>query len=319
MDSDAWRRLAKAQGGMISRRQLRALGVDRFRVRNQVAAGRWVERTPMVIGTTTGTPTREQLMWLGLLHAGPRALIGDLTAAEVAGLRNWAREDITVLVPDDTEVDDVDGITFVRTRRDLPGMRDPRRELPTSLPAPAILHFGAYQHSRRTAQGAVAAAVQQRIVTPEQLALWVDAMRPLRWARMFRQVIGDIAGGSQSVAELDVLRLCRAQGLRSPDRQTRRRDATGRVRYTDCEWTLPDGRVIVLEVDGSFHMDVEHWEDDLARQRRLSDPHRLVVRCTAREVRDEPDRLGSDLRRLGVPGRAAWRARQRTLDHTTRS
>ena len=79
----------------------------------------------------------------------------------------------------------------------------------------------------------------------------------------------------------------------------------GRLRYTDCEWDLGDGRVLVLEVDGSFHMDVEHWEDDIARQRGLADPDRIVVRCTAREVRDEPERPRSDLRRLGVPGRAA--------------
>jgi very-short-patch-repair endonuclease len=66
--------------------------------------------------------------------------------------------------------------------------------------------------------------------------------------------------------------------------------------------------VLVLEVDGSFHMDVEHWENDIARQRGITDPHRVVVRCTAREVRDEQDRLGSDLRRLGVPGRESERA-----------
>lgn len=111
----------------------------------------------------------------------------------------------------------------------------------------------------------------------------------------------DIAGGAQSVGEIDVRRMCRDFGLRLPDRQVRRRDASGRLRFTDCEWRLADGRVLVLEVDGGFHMEVEHWEDDLARQRALTAPDRIVVRCTTRELRDQPDVVARDLRLLGVP------------------
>ena len=47
-------------------------------VRNQIAAGRWVALSPTVIGTTTGPLSREQLQWLGVLHAGPAAVLGDL-------------------------------------------------------------------------------------------------------------------------------------------------------------------------------------------------------------------------------------------------
>ncbi len=297
-----WRALADAQAGLISRRQLNELGVDRNRVRNNVAAERWVERSSVVVSTTTGPLTREQLKWLGVLHAGPRSALGDLTAAEACGLQNWQRDVVTVLVPQKVILEDEpEGVRFVRTRRPIELMRDPRQVLPTWRIEPAILHFAAYQRSRRTAQGVVAAAVQQQLTDPVRLVAWLETMRPLRWASMFRQVIGDIAGGSQSVAELDILRMCRTEGLRAPDRQTRRRDATGRLRYTDCEWRLPDGRTVVLEVDGSFHMDVEHWEADIARQRQLTDPSRLVIRCTSREVRDEPVRIGQDLRRLGVP------------------
>ena len=102
------------------------------------------------------------------------------------------------------------------------------------------------------------------------------------------------------MAELDVARVCRRFGLPSPRRQTGRRDASGRRRFTDCEWVLPDGTVLVLEVDGGFHMEVEHWEDDLVRQRRLTTPGRLIVRCTARELRDEPEVVVRDLRALGL-------------------
>ncbi|GAA1760340.1 hypothetical protein GCM10009795_003490 [Nocardioides hankookensis] len=306
MRKKTWREVAADQAGLISRRQLHDLGFDRFRVRNNIAADRWVDLTSTVIGTTTGRLDEGQRRWLGILHAGPRAVLGDLTAAEVAGLRNWHRDDVTVLVPYDLDLDDPpDGIRIARTRRPIDLFRAPGGGLPRWRIEPAILHFGAYQSNRRTAQGVVAAAVQQRLTTPDRLMLTVEQMRPLRWAGLFREAIGDIAGGSQSLAEIDVIRFCRRQGLRPPDRQVRRRDAEGRLRFTDCEWELDDGRTLALEVDGAFHMDVEHWEDDIARQRALTDPQRLVVRCTARELRDDPHRLGADLRRLGVPCRAA--------------
>lgn len=308
MDEPGWRGLADAQEGLLARRQLNELGVDRWRVRNQVAAGRWVERSPTVISTTTGPPSREQLMWLGVLHAGPGALIGDLTAAEIAGLSNWHRDAVTVLVPRAASLQDVEGVRFVRTRRDLSGLRagttGRRHALPRVASEPAVLHFAAYDDSPRTAQGVLAAVVQQGLGTPDGLRTWLTVMRPLRRTPLFRRALTDIEGGSQSLAELDAVRLCRDFGLQPPRRQVRRRDRGQRTRFTDCEWHLPSGAVIVLEVDGAFHMDAEQWEDDLARQRGLTSPGRLVVRCTARELRDEPWRVARDLEALGVPSRA---------------
>lgn len=302
VDGTSWRAVAERQAGMVSRAQLALHGVDRFAVRNQVRAGRWTLRSATVVSTTTGELSRLQTMWLGVLHAGDRGLLGDLTAAELAGLRNWHRDVVTVLVPYDLDLDDdVPGVHFARTRRRLPAMQEPASPLPRLRVEPAVLHFAAYQPSTRAARGVVAAAVQQRLTTPAQLRTWVGLMRPLRKAPLLRGALDEIEGGSQSMSELDVVRLCRDHGLRLPDRQVRRKDAEGRLRFTDCEWRLASGSVLVLEVDGAFHMEVGHWEDDLARQRRLTATGRLVVRCTSRELRDEPDRLAADLRRLGVP------------------
>jgi len=286
---------------MIARRQLNELGIDHDLVRNQVRAGRWTPRSPRVVSTTTGPLSREQLQWLGVLHAGGQSLVGGLSAAEVHGLQNWHRDEITVYVEEIEDLEPMPGISFQRTRRSLGLLRATTLDLPVAKLEPAILIFGACQHSPRTAQGVLAAAVQQGLTTPDLLQGWVNTLRPLRRAPLLRRALTDIAGGSQSVAELDVVRLCRQRRLRRPDRQTKRQDAGGRSRWTDCEWQLPDGRVLVLEVDGSFHMDVEHWEDDLARQRELSSLGRLIVRCTARELRDDPDRIARDLIALGVP------------------
>ncbi|GAA3646324.1 hypothetical protein GCM10022237_02280 [Nocardioides ginsengisoli] len=59
-----------------------------------------------------------------MLHGGAGVIIGDLTAAAVAGLRSWHRDDITVLVPHSADVGEGHpGVAFVRTRRPLRELR----------------------------------------------------------------------------------------------------------------------------------------------------------------------------------------------------
>jgi hypothetical protein len=228
MDLAAVAGLAARQGGLVARRQLNELGRDADRVRNQVAAGRWVPRSSTVVSTFTGAlEWREQL---GVLHAGGTALAGGLTALEWHGLRSWHRDDVTLLVDDELVFDPVPGVTFFRTRRPLPSMRDPHAELPLCRVEPAALLFAAYERSSRTGQGLLAATVQQRLTTADALRRELEQMRPLRRAKLFRAALVEIEGGAQSRAELDVGRLCRRFGLPRPRRQVRRRDSSGRVR-----------------------------------------------------------------------------------------
>jgi hypothetical protein len=292
--------LAEAQQGMLARRQLRALGVTWDHVLTHLRAERWATRSAVVVSTFTGVPTREQRAWLGVLHAGPPAIVGGLTGLEFQGLRNWHRDDITVLVDDEEHLEPLEGIEWFRTRRPLDLWHAKDRELPMARVEPAALLRAAHEPSWRTAQGLLAAVVQQKLTTPAALRAQLDRMKPLRRAPRFRVLLSEFEGGAQSLAEVDVKRMCLDHLLPLPTRQRRRKDRTGRWRYTDCEWDLPDGRVLVLEVDGAFHMEVEHWEDDIRRQRGLTTPGRVVVRCTAREVRDEPFQLAADLRALGL-------------------
>ncbi len=293
--------LIEQQCGLVARRQLLAFEHDRFHVRNHVAARRWVVRTPRVVSTFTGELTTDQRRWLGVLHAGPRSLLGGLTAAEHLGLRRWERDDITVLVDDELAFEPVDGIDFFRSRRPFELLAKPGTGLPTCQVEPAVLMWAAYDAPPRAAHAVLAAVVQQRLTSADRLLTWIDLLRPLRRAPAFRATLGDIAGGSQSGAELDVIRLCRRFELVPPTRQRPRLDSSGKRRWTDCEWDLPDGSTLVLEVDGSFHMEVEHWSDDLKRARRLTTRERTVVRCTAYEVRHETGDVAHDLIALGVP------------------
>lgn len=310
MDLD-WRQLATWQCGLVSRRQLNAAGIDRFKVRNQVAAGRWLTVGPIVVATFTGDLTWEQRAWAGHLHAGPGSMVGGLASATLQGLKGWERPLIEILVPADANVSPLDGIRFVRTRRDIEALRCQGVRSHLALLEPAVLLRASAGVPERVAGGLVAGAVQQRLTSANQLLTWLDRLGPLPRSRLLRSLLLDVRGGAQSMAEIDLGRICRRFGLAAPDRQRRRKDSGGRWRWTDAEWDLRDGRTLVLEVDGSFHMEVAHWTADVQRQRRISTPRRTVVRATAIELRVEPASVVDDLRALGVPllgGRGSQRA-----------
>jgi hypothetical protein len=296
--SRSWRHLADQQAGLVARRQLVALGYGDHYVDSQVAAERWRLVSNVVIGTTTGVLTREQLMWAGVLHAGPGSAIGGLTALERRGLKNWHRDEITVLLAKSHNLEPLAGVHFVETRR--PVGLNATGELPTWRTEPSALLFAAYNPNIRTAIGLLSAVVQQRLTTADRLLLEIERMSPLRWAKRFERALGEIAGGSQSLAELRVIRMCRAHFLPVPDRQTKRLDASGRLRYTDAEWRLPSGKIVILEIDGGFHIEVEHWEADIVRERDLVATGAIVLRCTDRELSDEPSKVAASLRAVGV-------------------
>jgi uncharacterized protein YxjI len=136
--------------------------------------------------------------------------------------------------------------------------------------------------------------------TAEQLERTLAVVGRVRHKQHMRLATADIAGGCQALGEIDVARLCRRFRLRPPDRQKVRRDPAGRHRYLDCEWDL-DGSTVVLEVDGSHHLEVEHWEADMKRERKVVISRRWVLRASNYEVRHAPAEIAKDLVAMGVP------------------
>jgi hypothetical protein len=208
---------------------------------------------------------------------------------------------IEVLLPAVATVSDLAGVRFGRTRRDLRALRGQGIRSHLVQLEPAILLHAGSGVPARVAGGLLASAVQQRLTSADRLLMWLQRLQPLPGAPLLRATLFDIRGGAESMAEVDLGRICRRSGLVVPDRQRRRKDRGGRWRWTDAEWDLPDGRTLVLEVDGGFHMEVEHWSADLKRQRQITTARRTVVRATAFELRHEPQSVVDDLRALGVP------------------
>jgi hypothetical protein len=304
---EAIRELEDQQAGVVSRRQLRALGWTDGQIDHEIRYGRWHAPASGVVALQNGALTYDQRLWLGVLHAGAGSALSHLTASRSAGLRWSGGDTIDVMTPKGDLVDPLDGFFFHQTRRPYLRWLRPTPCGPPRLPLEYAALLTAERDPRlRRAIGLLAACVQQGLTTAERLILTQPRIRKLRHGHQFVLALGDIAGGAQSFAEIDVGRLCAEAGLAPPTRQTIRRDVDGRRRYLDCEWVLKDGRVLVLEVDGSFHLKVDNWWRDMKRERAVVLSTSTVLRCASVELRLEPWGVVEDLRSAGVPPREAF-------------
>ncbi|MGH3445290.1 MAG: hypothetical protein ACRDPB_07935 [Nocardioidaceae bacterium] len=244
----------------------------------------------------------QQRLWLGVLHAGPGvAALTHATACEQAGLEWTADPPVHVLTAKGDLVEPLEGFFFHQTRRRYSPWLHPSSTIPRIRTEHAVLLTCERDRNLRRAIGRVAATVQQRLSTPTRLLVALAEIPKLRHGRHFGLALGDIEGGAHSFAEIDVGRLCREAGLSPPARQMFRTDKEGLRRYLDCEWRLPDGSIVALEIDGSFHLKVARWVGDMRRERAVVISGRRVLRCATVEVRLTPQDVIDDLVSIGVP------------------
>jgi hypothetical protein len=232
---------------VVGREQLHALGWSHQHIEHEIDVGRWTRVAPTVVALQNAPLVWEQRLWLGVLHASPRGVLTHATACQESGLERWDCTTVDVLTPKGDLVSDLEGFSFHQTRRDYSTWVHPSRQPATLTIEAAALLAAERDTSVRRGVGRLAAVVQQRLSTAERLLLTSLTISKLRNGAILRLALGDIAGGAQSFAELDLGRICDSFALQPPARQRIRMDRTGRRRYLDCEWDLPDGRILVLE------------------------------------------------------------------------
>lgn len=294
-----WMTTAPAQRALIgsmpavrSRAELAAIGVDRFQVRAHCAARRW-QLVGRAVVLHNGPLTRRQRWRAAQLNCGPRSQLTAFTSAEAHGLRGWERDAVHVLAPRGTPQPELAGISVrLHRRRDW---AEPAVQV-QALPA-ALLVASASFPSPRPACGILAAAVQQRLTTAQALAAAIGDEATLRHRAVLMAAIADVGQGSQALSEIDFFALCRRYRLPLPQRQTVRRDSSGKRRYLDATWRRSDGRLVAAEVDGAIHLAVRRWWDDQLRHNELSLGGALVLRFPSVVVRTEPELVAAQIRR----------------------
>jgi hypothetical protein len=262
--------LADHDGVLSTSTALKFMTEDQLRWR--VTSGRWQKPARGVVIAQSGPLTDRQLLRAALLRAGPQAALAGLTAARLDGLRGF----------DDNR---------------------PLAETTIHLLAPA-------GYKRRTPPPGLAVATHfARVLTNEDVHPLRQPRRTrietLHRRKLIKQTIGDIAGGSQALSELDFTRqVIKAFRLPEPTRQAARRDSQGRRRWTDVTW---DDYKIVVEIDGAQHT-ADPWQrwDDMERDIDLGLDGYQTLRFPAWLVRTNPAHVARKileaLRRAGYQG-----------------
>ena len=93
-------------------------------------------------------------------------------------------------------------------------------------------------------------------------------------------------------------RLCARAGLPRLRRQVLRREPSGKTRYLDAEFDLPDGTVLAVEIDGAVYLQPESWWDDSARQNEVVIAGRPMLRLPSLTVRLDGPAVVDQLRRM---------------------
>ena len=142
------------------------------------------------------------------------------------------------------------------------------------------------------------AAVQQRVTSACALDRVLAAVGSVQHVGVMRDVLADIGGGAHTLDELDLGPLAARAGLPAPRRQAVRHEPGGRKRYVDAEFDLPDGQLLVVEVDGAVHLRPQTWWDDMARQNELVIGGSPVLRFSSTDIRLDPEGVVDQLSRV---------------------
>jgi very-short-patch-repair endonuclease len=292
-------RLVREQSSVLTSAQLVA-NVGRNMVRVSINRGQWRRLCQGVIILTSGQLTWQQTLWAAVLAAGPGAVLAGRGAAHAAGLRLGDPGSLDVLVPADRRYSrrvvhfspDMPPVVVRRTR-DLPRNEVCLTRPNRTGPARSLVDAASWAVSEAQARLLLFAGCQQRLATPEQVLKVLQRFPRLLRRSLIMETITDIQGGITALSELDFARLCGEYRLPAPERQVRRRDALGRVRYLDAFWRRWR---LQVEIDGAHHMDVASWEEDMRRQNTVWLAGERLLRFTAGQVRRRPEEVAAQLR-----------------------
>ena len=258
-----------------------------------MARGRWAVSRRTV--TIVGAPASLESAWrLALAGASPRAALDGVTALQCAGMVGF--EDLVHLsVPKGDRVLRCAGVRTHELRSweaadvlDLP-VRRVRPEL-------AALRAARWAATERAAQTILAMSVQQGLTTPQRLIAMLDRLPRSRRAALIAAAVSEIAGGSQALGELDLVRLCRSHDLPVPTRQQLLRRPSGTY-YLDARFPA---YAVTVEVDGLGHRDISQSRVDHRKHIELQIDGDVVLRVLSMDLRDDPWPFLRQLRRALV-------------------
>jgi len=262
---------------------------------------RWQGLLPGVAVTHSGPVSPEQRAWAAVLFAGSGAYVTADAALRAHGMALPEPKTVHVVTGLSRQVasraDDADQVHVGAHRCRQIGMwTHPARTPPVLRVAPAVIHAAWLADSDRAAEWRIAAAVQQRLVRPDDLRVALAQMPRIPRRPLIRTVLDDVELGAHAASELDFLRFLRRHGLPRPDR-LQRPVRIGTLRYLDAWW---ERQRVTVELDGAHHRMVRTWDGDTLRGNDvvLAERHDrlLLLRLTGGNLRHDEQRVVAQLR-----------------------
>lgn len=276
---------AEATDYVLSRRMLRGLGVTRHQTSRQVRAARWARHGRQTISVRDAPLTPAAARWRAVWEMGEEvALVDGVSALQAAGLKGWQEDSVHVSLLHTHDITRTSGVIAHKVIRRVDDEAMPAG-LPRTRPAIAAVRAAHWAVSDKAAATIMAMAVQQRLVTGEQLVDAQGRVRGRTRRAFIRQVVRDIACGAESLGELDFTAALRARGLPEPTRQCLRILARSRA-YLDVVF---EDYNLVAEIDGAGHLWGLNQTADCLRANEVALGDERVLRINVIGLRLEED------------------------------
>lgn len=269
--------LDRRQDGVISARQLKALGAAPHEIKRLVRRRDLVAVHRGVYVNHNGPLTWKQRAWVAVLVHWPAAL-----TRESAMPHPGDKAPIQVAIETTRTVRGVDGIDAHRTA-DLEDRVQWNKSPPRVLLEHAVIDLASDRLDDPAAAFTVIAdACQTRLTTPEAIERTLAARSRVGGRELLGDLLADLRTGACSVLEREWLRLEQVHGLPTGRRQERVTGGTRTV-YRDVTY---EAFQLIVELDGrAFHDDAGSYDRDAERDLdAVVDSDQLTVRLTYGQV-----------------------------------
>lgn len=281
--------------GVIRVQRLQELGVPATTAYRRCGpGGLWTRILPGIVSLSNAPPTRAQQVAAALLYGGPNAIVTGVEACRTIGLRNVPVDCriVHLLVPHGRRLRNYDYVHVERTHR-LPQVFT-RRGLPVAEPTRALLDGCRRMTEMRAVRALLTEAVQRSFTTRQRLDEELESGSQ-RGSAVPRLVLAEMAGGADSVAELDAARLWRRSELPEPRWNVPLYTTSGTYVGKPDAWFEEVG--LAWEIDSlAFHAGAEGFAQTLDRNARYAAAGVLVLPTLPSRLRNEPDVVITELK-----------------------
>lgn len=288
--------LATRQHGVITVRQLLALGLSRAAIQRRVAAGRLIRLYRGVYAVGHRALTADARRLAAVLACGEGAVLSGLSAGALHGLLVDSSASWNVTAPRRGGRAQPTGVRLHRTRQLTVGDVTTVRRIPvTTVPRTLVDLAGVLD--ARGLQRAVHEAEVLRVLDVDAVVAVMDRLGGRRGTATLRDALGvSVPDVDNSTFVAAFLELCDAHGLPRP--ATNVHHDTGLTVLGESDLVYQAARLIV-ELDGAAtHLTRKRFEEDRRRDAYLAARGWLTLRYTWRRVTQEPATVAAEVRRV---------------------